>query len=174
MIARAAVIANASRALLQLGAVMLKSYDEHKRSRSLLDYEDLVLATRDLLQRSGVAPWVLFKLDGGLDHILIDEAQDTNPEQWEIVAALAQEFFAGEGARAEVRTVFAVGDPKQSIFGFQRADPASFARMRQHFKRRVGTSRKGCPSTTQASPPSGMRTTCGAMSRYCSGTRGSQ
>jgi len=133
----AAIIANASRALLHLGAVMLKSYDEHKRSRSLLDYEDLVLATRDLLQRSGVAPWVLFKLDGGLDHILIDEAQDTNPEQWEIVAALAQEFFAGEGARAEVRTVFAVGDPKQSIFGFQRADPASFARMRAHFKRRV-------------------------------------
>ncbi len=133
----ATTIANASRALLHLGSEMLKSYQNHKQSRSLLDYEDLVLATRDLLQRSGVAPWVLFKLDGGLDHILIDEAQDTNPEQWEIVAALAQEFFAGEGARAEVRTVFAVGDPKQSIFGFQRADPASFARMRQHFKRRV-------------------------------------
>jgi ATP-dependent helicase/nuclease subunit A len=137
----ATTIANASRALLHLGSEMLKSYQNHKKSRSLLDYEDLVLATRDLLQRSGVAPWVLFKLDGGLDHILIDEAQDTNPEQWEIVAALAQEFFAGEGARAEVRTVFAVGDPKQSIFGFQRADPASFARMRQHFKRRVDDAR---------------------------------
>jgi len=133
----AAVIATATGALLRLGAEMLQSYDEHKRSRSMLDYEDLVLATRDLLQRTGVAPWVLFKLDGGLDHVLIDEAQDTNPEQWEIVAALAHEFFAGEGARAEVRTVFAVGDPKQSIFGFQRADPASFTRMRQHFKRRV-------------------------------------
>ena len=96
-----------------------------------------MLATRDLLRRAGVAPWVLFKLDGGLDHILIDEAQDTNPEQWEIVAALAEEFFAGEGARAEVRTVFAVGDAKQSIFSFQRADPAAFARMRRHFKRRV-------------------------------------
>jgi ATP-dependent helicase/nuclease subunit A len=137
----AAVVANATAALLRLGAQMLQSYDAHKTSRSLLDYEDLVLATRDLLQRAGVAPWVLFKLDGGLDHILIDEAQDTNPEQWEIVAALAQEFFAGEGARAEVRTVFAVGDPKQSIFGFQRADPASFARMRQHFKRRVDDAR---------------------------------
>ncbi len=137
----AAVIATATGALLRLGAEMLESYDEHKESRSLLDYEDLVLATRDLLQRSGVAPWVLFKLDGGLDHILIDEAQDTNPEQWEIVAALAHEFFAGEGARAEVRTVFAVGDPKQSIFSFQRADPASFARMRQHFKRRVDDAR---------------------------------
>ncbi len=137
----AAVIASASRALLRLGTEMLKSYDERKKSRSLLDYEDLVLATRNLLRREGVAPWVLFKLDGGLDHILIDEAQDTNPEQWDIVAALAHEFFAGEGARAEVRTVFAVGDPKQSIFSFQRADPASFARMRQHFKRRVDDAR---------------------------------
>ena len=133
----AALIANASAALLRLGAEMLKSYEAHKRARTLLDYEDLALATRNLLQRAGVAPWVLFKLDGGLDHILIDEAQDTNPEQWEIVALLADEFFAGEGARAEARTIFAVGDPKQSIFSFQRADPGSFARMRQHFKRRV-------------------------------------
>jgi ATP-dependent helicase/nuclease subunit A len=137
----AAIIANASGALLRLGVEMLKSYRNHKTSRSLLDYEDLVLATRDLLRREGVAPWVLFKLDGGLDHILIDEAQDTNPEQWDIVATLADEFFAGEGARAEIRTVFAVGDPKQSIFSFQRADPASFARMRKHFKRRVDDAR---------------------------------
>jgi ATP-dependent helicase/nuclease subunit A len=137
----AAIIANASGALLRLGVEMLESYRQHKVSRSLLDYEDLVLATRGLLRREGVAPWVLFKLDGGLDHILIDEAQDTNPEQWDIVATLADEFFAGEGARAEVRTVFAVGDPKQSIFSFQRADPASFARMRKHFKRRVDEAR---------------------------------
>ena len=137
----AAIIANATRGLLRLGAEMLTSYDQHKKSRSLLDYEDLVLTTRDVLAREGVAPWVLFKLDGGLDHILIDEAQDTNPEQWDIVARLADEFFAGEGARAEVRTVFAVGDPKQSIFSFQRADPASFARMREHFKGRVHDAR---------------------------------
>jgi ATP-dependent helicase/nuclease subunit A len=137
----AAIIANASHALLHLAAVMQKSYEDNKKSRSLLDYEDLVLTARELLQRAGVAPWVLFKLDGGLDHILIDEAQDTNPEQWDIVATLAEEFFAGEGARAEVRTVFAVGDPKQSIFSFQRADPASFARMRDHFKRRVDDAR---------------------------------
>jgi len=137
----AAVIAGATAALLRLGAEMLTSYEQHKSVRSLLDYEDLVLATRDLLRKEGVAPWVLFKLDGGLDHILIDEAQDTNPEQWDIVATLAAEFFAGEGARAEVRTVFAVGDPKQSIFSFQRADPASFTRMRDHFKRRVDDAR---------------------------------
>jgi ATP-dependent helicase/nuclease subunit A len=133
----AATIAAATAALLRLGAEMLTSYDAHKRSRALLDYEDLVLEARDLLRRPGVAPWVLFKLDGGLDHILIDEAQDTNPEQWKVIAALADEFFSGEGARSETRTVFAVGDPKQSIFSFQRADPASFDRMRRFFRDRV-------------------------------------
>ena len=74
----------------------------------------------------GIAPWVLFKLDGGLDHILIDEAQDTNPEQWKIVAALAEEFFAGESVLDRPRTIFAVGDAKQSIYSFQRADPHAF------------------------------------------------
>ena len=138
----AATIAAATAALLRLGAEMLDSYAAHKRSRALLDYEDLVLAPRDLLRRPGVAPWVLFKLDGGIDHILIDEAQDTNPEQWEVIAVLADEFFAGEGARSETRTVFAVGDPKQSIFSFQRADPASFDRMRQFFRDRVYRSRR--------------------------------
>jgi ATP-dependent helicase/nuclease subunit A len=131
------VIARATAALLRLGDAMLASYARHKRARALLDYDDLVLAARDLLQRPGIAPWVLFKLDGGLDHILIDEAQDTNLEQWQVVAALAEEFFAGAGARAEIRTVFAVGDPKQSIFSFQRADPSAFARMRAHFRARV-------------------------------------
>ena len=138
----AATIAMATAALLRLGAKMLESYAAHKRSRALLDYEDLVLATRDLLQRPGVAPWVLFKLDGGIDHILIDEAQDTNPEQWQVIAALADEFFSGEGARSETRTVFAVGDPKQSIFSFQRADPASFDRMRRFFRERVYGARR--------------------------------
>jgi ATP-dependent helicase/nuclease subunit A len=138
----AATIAAATAALLRLGGEMLASYAAHKHSRALLDYEDLVLRTRDLLRRPGIAPWVLFKLDGGLDHILIDEAQDTNPEQWEVIAALADEFFSGEGARSETRTVFAVGDPKQSIFSFQRADPASFDRMRRFFRDRVYGARR--------------------------------
>ena len=105
---------------------MLAAYERRKRLLGLLDYDDLVLKALDLLRRPGIAPWVLFKLDGGLDHILIDEAQDTNPEQWEIVGALAAEFFAGEGAHDRVRTIFAVGDPKQSIYSFQRADPQAF------------------------------------------------
>ena len=124
-------------ALLALGVALIEIYTTLKRRRAMLDYDDLILAARDLLRRPGVSPWVLYKLDGGLDHILIDEAQDTNPEQWEVIAALAEEFFAGEGAREAQRTIFAVGDAKQSIYGFQRADPASFARWREYFASRV-------------------------------------
>jgi ATP-dependent helicase/nuclease subunit A len=133
----AAALYAATCALVRLGDALLGAYERHKEARALLDYDDLVLRARVLLRRPGVASWVLFKLDGGLDHILIDEAQDTNPEQWEIVAALAGEFFAGAGARAERRTVFAVGDAKQSIYSFQRADPAAFLRMREHFAARA-------------------------------------
>src|SRR3546814_1850003 len=91
-----------------------------------------------LLARQGGVSWVLFKLDGGLDHLLVDEAQDTSPEQWRIVERLTGAFFSGMGAhearvrvaQAEpVRTVFAVGDPKQSIYSFHRADPAELQRM---------------------------------------------
>ena len=89
----------ATLALARIGDAVLAAYDRRKRLAGLLDYDDLVLKALNLLRRPGIAPWVLFKLDGGLDHILIDEAQDTNPEQWEIVAALAAEFFAGDGAR---------------------------------------------------------------------------
>ncbi len=142
----AAAVARATAGLLRLGAAILDAYTRHKALRAQLDYDDLILTTRDLLTASSpggrpVAPWVLFKLDGGLDHVLIDEAQDTNPEQWEVVQALSEEFFAGAGAAeargAEPRTVFAVGDAKQSIYSFQRADPAAFARMRAHFAEKV-------------------------------------
>ncbi|MGH6934519.1 MAG: double-strand break repair helicase AddA [Dongiaceae bacterium] len=138
----AVTVAIATAALLRLADAMLSAYRRHKETRALLDYEDLVLEARNLLERPGIAPWVLYKLDGGLDHILIDEAQDTNPEQWEVVAALAGEFFVGEGAREERRTVFAVGDAKQSIYGFQRADPAAFKRMRDYFNDRVNEARE--------------------------------
>lgn len=137
----AASLAAASLALLRLAAALIDRYERYKRDRALLDYDDLVLKSRDLLTAPGVAPWVLFKLDGGLDHILIDEAQDTNPEQWEIVRLLAEEFFAGQGARDITRTIFAVGDAKQSIFSFQRADPQAFLRMRDHFARIVKEAR---------------------------------
>ena len=77
---------------------------------------------------------MLYKIDGGVDHILVDEAQDTNPEQWAIIEALAEEFFAGAGARETLRTLFAVGDEKQSIYSFQGAEPGTFRRGRAAFK----------------------------------------
>src|SRR6185437_10109342 len=133
----AAELCAASLALARLAAAVLEEYAWHKARRALLDYDDLVLKARDLLRRPGIAPWVLFKLDGGLDHILIDEAQDTNPEQWEIVRLIAEEFFSGQAARDVPRTIFAVGDAKQSIYSFQRADPAKFVAMRAHFEAAV-------------------------------------
>jgi len=131
---RSAITAAATEALYHLAEALLDSYQRQKRARAMLDYDDLILTSVSLLQREGQAAWVLFKLDGGIDHVLIDEAQDTNPDQWAVVRALTDEFFAGAGLRDEgTRTVFAVGDPKQSIYSFQRADPAEFERMRQRF-----------------------------------------
>jgi ATP-dependent helicase/nuclease subunit A len=141
----AAEIFAATAAIARLGAAMLEEYERHKAGRALLDYDDLVLKTRDLLRRPGIAPWVLFKLDGGLDHILVDEAQDTNPEQWEIVQLIAAEFFAGEGTRDGARTVFAVGDAKQSIYSFQRADVEKLKAMRDHFEQAAGESWRRVP-----------------------------
>ena len=91
--------------------------------RGFLDFNDLITRTVRLLSRPDAGPWVQYKLDQGIDHILLDEAQDTSPDQWEVVRRLAEEFFAGLGARDNVhRTVFAVGDEKQSIYSFQGAD----------------------------------------------------
>ncbi|QPM91492.1 double-strand break repair helicase AddA [Pseudooceanicola algae] len=112
----------------------LPGYDAAKEARGWLDFDDLILRTRDLLTDSAVSQWVLWRLDGGIDHILVDEAQDTSPVQWQVVAALAREFTAGAGARDEVqRTIFVVGDKKQSIYSFQGADPSEFDRMRREF-----------------------------------------
>lgn len=124
----------ATAALLALGAPVLGQYDRAKERRGMLDYDDLIEKARGLLHDPGSA-WVLFKLDGGLDHVLLDEAQDSNPAQWGIVGALTSEFFAGEGAREMGRTIFAVGDVKQSIYRFQGADAAGFFRERARVQR---------------------------------------
>jgi ATP-dependent helicase/nuclease subunit A len=121
---------------LEAGRAYAAAYMEAKRRAGAVDFDDLIRATVSLLQRPGMGDWVRFKLDQATDHVLIDEAQDTNPEQWAIVRALADEFFAGEGARADVqRTLFTVGDYKQAIFGFQGTSPAYFAAAHAHFDR---------------------------------------
>ena len=97
-----------------------------KRERGLLDYDDLIEATHRLLQRDAAAAWVQYKLDQGIDHVLVDEAQDTNPRQWSIINTLTADFFAGKSARQINRTIFVVGDEKQSIYSFQGARPEVF------------------------------------------------
>jgi ATP-dependent helicase/nuclease subunit A len=129
--------------LLQLGLDITERYAAAKRRRSTLDYDDLIVATRRLLQTAESASWVLYKLDGGIDHVLVDEAQDTNPDQWDVIRSLTEEFFAGESAVIDRdRTIFAVGDTKQSIFGFQRADPRKLAEMRESFQEKILLARK--------------------------------
>ncbi len=132
--ANAAYCAGMTRDLLLLCHNILNEYQRLKDERAALDFDDLILTTLSLLRAQNMVPWVMFKLDGGIDHILVDEAQDTNPEQWEIIRLLAADFFSGDGARADVRrTMFAVGDEKQSIYSFQRAAPEKFAAMRVLF-----------------------------------------
>jgi ATP-dependent helicase/nuclease subunit A len=121
-----------SAALLTIADAVIDRYSEEKNRRSLLDYDDLIDKTLALFRKTHAA-WVLYKLDLGIDHVLVDEAQDTSPKQWEIIKTIVSEFAPG-GARENVRrTLFAVGDEKQSIFSFQGAAPLAFADMRRHF-----------------------------------------
>jgi ATP-dependent helicase/nuclease subunit A len=132
--------AEATLALHRFARAFLEGYEARKQSLARLDFDDLIGRTLALLEDPAVSAWVLYRLDGGIDHILVDEAQDTSPEQWRVIARLAEEFTAGEGGRAGAppRTLFVVGDPKQSIYSFQGADAREFARMQEHFARRFG------------------------------------
>ncbi len=132
--------AEATAALIMVADRILAAYERMKRARAVLDYEDLITRTARLLSERDRAPWVLYKLDGGLDHVLIDEAQDTNYPQWEIVGRIADEFFAEEaGGR---RSLFAVGDVKQSIFSFQGADPDAFVAANSRFRQLAEQARR--------------------------------
>ncbi|CAH1658406.1 DNA helicase [Chelatococcus asaccharovorans] len=123
-------------ALLTVASAVFARVEALKNARGALDFDDLIARTVDLFARHEAA-WVLYKLDAGIDHILVDEAQDTSPAQWRILKALAEEFTAGESAAVTRRTLFAVGDPKQSIYGFQGAAPREFDGSGRYFRRRV-------------------------------------
>ena len=131
------MVVEATMALLRLGSDVLDRYTAAKARTAALDFEDLVGKAAGLLASSEAVEWVLYKLDGGLDHILVDEAQDTSPVQWDVIRALAEEFFSGRGARDVARTLFAVCDEKQSIYSFQGAAPTMFAGMGESFAQRA-------------------------------------
>jgi len=127
-----------SAALLRLAAVLFEDFARRKRDRAGLDFDDLIETVGRLLTRRYAAEWVLWKLDGGIAHILLDEAQDTSPSQWKILKALTDDIFAGAGAvRDEIRTLFVVGDQKQSIYSFQGADPEHFLEQTQSYEKRA-------------------------------------
>jgi ATP-dependent helicase/nuclease subunit A len=128
-----AAVVEATMALMRLAEAVQQRYSQAKVRRAALDFDDLIARTRNLLSTRAAAEWVLFKLDKGLDHILVDESQDTSPSQWRVVEAMATEFFSGASAREEVRTLFAVGDEKQSIYSFQGAAPEMFSEMGNRF-----------------------------------------
>jgi len=139
---RSVSIAKSTAAILTIGLSLIKNYQMQKELKALLDYDDLIQLAGKLLNERGIAPWILFKLDGGIDHILIDEAQDTSPDQWRVIEALADEFFSGLGAHETNPTIFIVGDAKQSIYSFQGADPNTFNNMRDLFSERTKASQQ--------------------------------
>ncbi|GLK66212.1 double-strand break repair helicase AddA [Paracoccus kondratievae] len=120
-------------ALHRFGHAFLTRYRAHKAAHGHLDFDDLIERTARLLSENSMAQWVLFRLDGGIDHILVDEAQDTSPAQWQVIERLTDEFTSGQGARTDRRSLFVVGDPKQSIYSFQGADIAVFEARRAGF-----------------------------------------
>ncbi|MEO0635341.1 MAG: double-strand break repair helicase AddA [Pseudomonadota bacterium] len=123
-------------ALVTLGHNVLERFEREKASRGALDFSDLVSRVAKLLQTGTARHWVQYKLDQGIDHVLVDEAQDTSPPQWLIVRKIVEDYFSGEGARSQSggRTVFAVGDEKQSIYSFQGARPDLFGAQRLEIK----------------------------------------
>ncbi len=119
---------------LRVGLRLAGAWRQAKARLGVVDYDDMIEATVRLLEGPGAADWVRYKLDQRIDHLLVDEAQDTNPKQWQIVYRLVEEFFAGQGARDVLRTLFVVGDYKQSIFSFQGSNPLHYRDQRDVFR----------------------------------------
>lgn len=132
---RAAQCLSLSQAIYTLCLHLVEDYQQLKRQLNRLDFEDLIDMTLRLLTQSGNADWIRYKLDAGIHHILIDEAQDTSPSQWQIIDAIKSAFIETEPTSYTAKTFFAVGDEKQSIFSFQGAQPNVFIhKTRQHLQ----------------------------------------
>jgi len=139
---RGAELAGLIGAGLRAGQAYASAYSQAKRATGAVDFDDLIRLVLDLLDQPGIGEWIRYKLDRRVDHLLIDEGQDTNAQQWRIVRALADDFFAGDPESGERvhRTIFSVGDFKQAIFGFQGTDPFAFAAAREYFGRQIEAS----------------------------------
>ena len=122
---------------MRIGLWIFDDYAQKKQQQALVDYDDLLIKAYELLHTPSLAPFILYKLDGGIHHILVDEAQDTSPLQWALIAAVVEEFFSGQGSLTALPTLFVVGDFKQSIYSFQGAEPQLFHQMRDHFADKI-------------------------------------
>jgi len=132
------IVANDSVLLVKFAAEVLKNYSRLKNQRALLDYNDLIIEANKLLANPDFSDWVKMKMDGSFDHILIDESQDTNRYQWLIIKALCDDFFSGISLSTKQRSIFIVGDEKQSIFSFQGAEPDISDEIFSYFKNKFG------------------------------------
>jgi len=139
---RALEIARRTEVLLTVGYAVIDAYGETKRQAAALDFDDLITRSEMLLRDPAKRDWVRFKLDARIDHLLVDEAQDTSPAQWAIIEHLVEEFHAGEGVARGRRTLFVVGDEKQSIYSFQGADLEAFAAVRERLTRRFAAAER--------------------------------
>ncbi len=129
--------AQLTESMIHVSEGLMELYAFLKKNQCLLDFDDLIKSAANLLEKSEFAPWIRFKLDGGINHVLVDEAQDTSPLQWQILKALCEEFFSGESSGALTRTLFVVGDEKQSIYSFQGADISGFNAMHTMLKQKA-------------------------------------
>lgn len=143
---------------LTAGRRFALAWDDAKNREGLIDFDDQIARAARLLASPDLGPWIRFKLDRQFDHILIDEAQDTNAEQWSIIKALSDDFFSGEGQRAgKQRTIFVVGDYKQAIFGFQGTSPENFESARTEFARVIGAAAGNASAMKSGSERKGLQ-----------------
>lgn len=142
---------------LELGRAFALRWDAAKARQGLLDFDDLIERAAQLLKEQVAAEWIRYKLDRRFDHILVDEAQDTNAAQWRIIDALIDDFFSGEGASGDkIRTIFTVGDYKQAIFGFQGTSPENFRAARDRVKAAMRAAQGNALRARVAESPSGL------------------
>jgi ATP-dependent helicase/nuclease subunit A len=162
-----ALLVERSEAVLDVVSAIVARYEAEKRRHALLDFDDLVEKLGDLFDNRALGPWVQYKLDAGIDHILVDESQDTNEQQWRVVTALEREFFTGDGAVTRPRSIFAVGDQKQSIYSFQGAQPALFGLTGRDVARRANAAGKPFEKVTLHTSFRTLRGILDAVDRVC-------
>lgn len=140
---KAQVCAELNFAIIRVSLHIYREYQHLKYNNGYLDYSDLIMKTYELLSNPSLSQWIMYKLDQKIDHILVDEAQDTSPMQWEIIKSLLEDFFSGESSKVDInRSIFVVGDIKQSIYSFQGADPYSFSKTREFLAEKIQNANK--------------------------------